>query len=78
MLIYDSSGFTFDDIRVTYDGVLLLTDSEKLDLIISMLAAQPSAILAAAQITPMHVDVRKMNNAAVLGDGSAGNLWRGA
>lgn len=36
-----------------------------------------AAILAAAQITPIHADTRKMNGATVQGDGSAGNLWRG-
>ncbi len=37
-----------------------------------------AAILAAAQITPIHADTRKMNGAAVAGDGTSGNLWRGA
>ena len=42
------------------------------------LNALAAAILAAAQITPIHADTRKMNGATVAGDGSAGNLWRGA
>lgn len=37
-----------------------------------------AAILAAAQTTPIHADTRKMNGSTVNGDGSAGNLWRGA
>lgn len=59
-----------------------LTDSEKLDLIISMLAAQPSAaeiaaaILAAAQVTPMHTDMRKTNGQTIIGDGTDGNKFR--
>ena len=36
-----------------------------------------AAILAAAQITPIHADTRKMNGATVLGDGTSGNKWRG-
>jgi hypothetical protein len=36
-----------------------------------------AAVLAAAQITPIHSDTRKMNGFNVLGDGTAGNLWRG-
>jgi len=35
------------------------------------------AILAAAQITPIYSDNRKINGANVIGDGSAGNQWRG-
>ncbi len=65
-------------------GVLVaggsLTDSEKLDLIISMLAAQPAeiaaAILAAAQVTPIHADMRKTNNQTIIGDGTEGNKFR--
>jgi hypothetical protein len=37
-----------------------------------------AAILDAAQATPIHADTRKMNGATVNGDGSSGNLWRGA
>ena len=36
-----------------------------------------AAILAAAQITPIYADTRKMNGATVLGDGTSGNKWRG-
>jgi hypothetical protein len=35
------------------------------------------AVIAAAQVTPIAADTRKMNGTAVLGDGTAGNLWRG-
>lgn len=36
-----------------------------------------AAILAAAQITPIYADTRKMNGATVIGDGTSGNKWRG-
>lgn len=35
------------------------------------------ATISAAQVTPIHSDARKMNGAAIQGDGSSGNLWRG-
>jgi hypothetical protein len=34
-----------------------------------------AAILAAAQITPIHSDIRKVNNTSVGGTGSEGNEW---
>lgn len=37
-----------------------------------------AAVLAAAQATPIHADAKKMNAATIAGDGTAGNLWRGA
>lgn len=36
-----------------------------------------TAILAAAQLTPIFADARRMNGAVVQGDGSSANLWRG-
>lgn len=36
-----------------------------------------AAILAAAQITPIHADTRRMNAALVTGDGSELDPWRG-
>ena len=36
-----------------------------------------SALLAAAQATPIHADTRKMNGANVAGTGVTGDLWRG-
>ena len=36
-----------------------------------------TAILAAAQITPIYADARKMNGAAIQGNGTVGNKWRG-
>ena len=36
-----------------------------------------AAILAAAQITPIHADVRRMNDAQVLGTGTSIDKWRG-
>jgi hypothetical protein len=42
------------------------------------LVALAQAILGAAQTTPIHADVQKMNGANVIGDGTAGDKWRGA
>jgi hypothetical protein len=36
-----------------------------------------AAVLAAMNTTPPGVDVKKMNGASVIGDGTAGNGWRG-
>lgn len=36
------------------------------------------AILAAAQITPIHANVQQMNSAELLGNGTSGDKWRGA
>jgi hypothetical protein len=36
-----------------------------------------AAILAAAQITPIHANVQKMGTGTVVGDGTSGNKWRG-
>lgn len=36
-----------------------------------------TAVLAAANITPIASNVKKMNDATVIGDGTVGNLWRG-
>jgi hypothetical protein len=50
----------------------------------TVLAAIPSAganadaVLAAAQVTPIHADVQKMNGAQVLGNGTSVDKWRGA
>lgn len=41
------------------------------------LDALAAAILAAAQITPIHSNTRLINDALVIGDGKAGNDWRG-
>jgi hypothetical protein len=41
------------------------------------LEALAQAILAAAQITPIHADTRKMNGAVVAGVGTTGDKWRG-
>jgi hypothetical protein len=40
-------------------------------------AALAAAVLAAAQATPIHADVKKMNNATVAGTGIPSDLWRG-
>jgi hypothetical protein len=37
-----------------------------------------AAILAAAQATPIHADVKLMNGSTVYGTGQAGDAWRGA
>lgn len=36
-----------------------------------------AAVLAAAQITPIFADARKMNGATILGVGTSGDKWRG-
>lgn len=36
-----------------------------------------SALMSQAQTTPIYADTRKMNGAAVLGNGTSGNQWRG-
>lgn len=36
-----------------------------------------AALLAAAQATPIHADARAMNGAAIQGNGTVGNKWRG-
>lgn len=41
-------------------------------------AQNATAVLDAAQAAPIHANVQKMNDADVLGDGTAGNKWRGA
>lgn len=41
------------------------------------LEALAQAILAAAQVTPIHSNVQSMNGAEVIGDGTEGNSWRG-
>lgn len=55
---------------VTAPGAMTLTQAD-IDAIVA-------AVLSAAQTTPIHADTRKMNGATVAGDGSSGNLWRGA
>lgn len=35
-----------------------------------------AAILAAAQVTPMHTDMRKTNGQTIIGDGTEGNKFR--
>jgi hypothetical protein len=42
------------------------------------IAAITAAVMAALNATTIPVDAKKMNGAAIAGDGSAGNLWRGA
>lgn len=42
------------------------------------LVALAQAILSAAQTNPIHADVQKMNGADVIGNGTAGDKWRGA
>jgi hypothetical protein len=40
-------------------------------------AAAAAAILAAAQVTPIHSEVKTMNGVAVIGTGIDSDLWRG-
>lgn len=42
------------------------------------LEAMAAAILTAAQADPIHANVQKMNDVDVVGNGTAGNKWRGA
>jgi hypothetical protein len=37
-----------------------------------------AAVLAAAATDPIHADTKRMNGAAVFGDGSEADRWRGA
>ena len=47
------------------------------DYLLGMPADSAVAVLAAAQTTPVHADVRKMNDAQVHGSGTNGDQWRG-
>ena len=40
-------------------------------------AAIATAVMNQATTTPIHADVKKMNSATMLGDGTSGNKWRG-
>lgn len=37
-----------------------------------------AALLAQCEVTPIHADARKMNGAAITGNGTDADLWRGA
>lgn len=47
-----------------------LTTQEKDDI--------AAAVLAAAQVTPIHADVRKVNSYTVTGEGTEANPWNPA
>lgn len=42
------------------------------------IVAAAAATLAAATLTPIYANVQQMNDANVIGNGTAGNKWRGA
>lgn len=66
-------------VNVVSTGGSALTPTESAYLMaLPAASANATAVLAAAQTTPIHADTRKMNGATVNGDGSSGNLWRGA
>lgn len=52
----------------------LTTELARLDAPISNV---PAEVLLAAQTAPIHANVRRMNNAPVVGTGTAGDKWRG-
>lgn len=63
---------------VVETGTSGLTGSESAQLMgLPSGAANAAAVLAAAQATPIKADVQEMNTAEVIGDGTAGNPWRG-
>lgn len=63
---------------VTVGGVNVITgDISTVLAAIPSATANASAVLSAASATPIYADTRKMNGAAVLGNGTSGNKWRG-
>ncbi len=63
---------------VVETGVSGLTGSESAQLMgLPSAAANASALLTAAQTTPIYADTRKMNGATVTGAGTSGDKWRG-
>lgn len=67
-----SGGHTHIEQRVTTSARVVTTGGS-----IPTAAQNAAAVLAAAQTTPIHADVQKMNGAAVLGTGTTGDAWRG-
>lgn len=67
-----SGGHTHIEQRVTTSARVVTTGGS-----IPTAAQNAAAVLAAAQATPIHSDVQKMNGATVLGNGTSGDKWRG-
>jgi hypothetical protein len=59
-------------VRVSADATVVATGSGVLPADITAIA---TAVLAAAQTTPIHSDIRKVNNYVVDGQGTAGDPW---
>jgi hypothetical protein len=75
MFDYDevaAGGHTHIEQRVTTSARVVTTGGS-----IPTAAQNAAAVLAAAQATPIHADVQKMNGATVLGNGTSGDKWRG-
>lgn len=72
-----------DRINNTGNPQVLVQSSAAATLVIGDGGAAPTAaqnaeaILALAQVTPIHADVRKMNNSTVYGSGTDSDKWRG-
>jgi hypothetical protein len=67
----------YDDPAVCYDGT---PSASLIGQLISAVQANPQAVLAALQAAPLPLPVNavQMAGAAIVGDGSEANMWRGA
>lgn len=82
-------GHSADGIALTLDSLLSISESNHAHFADALVLSIPSApgsyptaveiaaaILAAAQITPIHANVKQMNDEQMIGNGSTGNKWR--
>jgi hypothetical protein len=82
-------GHSADGIALTLDSLLSISESSHAHFADALVLSIPSApgsyptaveiaaaILAAAQITPIHANVKQMNDEQMIGNGSTGNKWR--
>jgi len=82
-------GHSADGIALTLDSLLSISESIHAHFADALVLSIPSApgsyptaveiaaaILAAAQITPIHANVKQMNDEQMIGNGSTGNKWR--
>jgi hypothetical protein len=82
-------GHSADGIALTLDSLLSISESIHAHFADALVLSIPSApgsyptaveiaaaILAAAQITPIHANIKEQNDEQVIGDGSTGNKWR--
>ncbi len=86
MALFDDPGVLFDDNSVTFEGAFLnpFTQGEldyllaymQENLMIPTAAEIAAAILAAAETTPIHADVKQTNGEVIIGDGTEGNKFR--